>query len=357
MTPGLPMLAELIDALQNAHRVVISTHTRPDGDAIGSQLALGAFLRAKGKQVWMINADPVPYNLEWLPGADAIRVYDHSVELVEAMASADAVIIVDTNAVSRLGTPGNQLKGASGRRILIDHHTDPETWFDLTYRRESASSTGELLYELMAGGDLAGITAEAAVALYVAILTDTGSFRFAQVTPTLHRMTADLLERSAMNPSDIYARVYDRKSPEGMKLLASVLSTQQLHFDGRVGMLLVTQQMLEDTGAPVEETDGFVNMLLSIEGVAVALLFTETAKGTKISFRSKGDWEVHRWAQHFGGGGHRNAAGAFVKARLDDTIQQTINTAPRFLDVQASEDGPELSEEDAAYLAMLGGGS
>jgi phosphoesterase RecJ-like protein len=351
------MIAELIEALQKAERVVISTHTRPDGDAIGSQLALASFLRAKGKQVWMINSDPVPYNLEWLPGAEEIRIYDHSVALVEAMASADAVVIVDTNALSRLGTPGNQLKGTSGRRILIDHHTDSETWFDLVHRRESASSTGELLYELMAGWDLSAITPEAAISLYVAILTDTGSFRFAQVTPTLHRMTADLLERAGMNPSDIHARVYDRKSPEGMKLLASVLATQELRFEGRVGSMAVTQQMLEDTGAPVEETDGFVNMLLSIEGVMVALLFTETAKGTKISFRSKGDWEVHRWAQHFGGGGHRNAAGAFVKARLQETIQQAFETAPRYLAVEAPDEETALSDEDAAYLAMLGGGA
>jgi phosphoesterase RecJ-like protein len=279
------MIAELIEALQKAERVVISTHTRPDGDAIGSQLALASFLRAKGKQVWMINSDPVPYNLEWLPGAEEIRIYDHSVALVEAMASADAVVIVDTNALSRLGTPGNQLKGTSGRRILIDHHTDPETWFDLVHRRESASSTGELLYELMAGWDLSAITPEAAISLYVAILTDTGSFRFAQVTPTLHRMTADLLERAGMNPSDIHARVYDRKSPEGMKLL------------------------------------------------------------------------VHRWAQHFGGGGHRNAAGAFVKARLQETIQQAFETAPRYLAVEAPDEETALSDEDAAYLAMLGGGA
>ena len=351
------MIAALIDVLQKAERVVISTHTRPDGDAIGSQLALGAFLEAKGKQVWMINSDPVPYNLEWLPGAKRIRVYDHSVDLVEAMASADAVIVVDTNAVARLGTPGNQIKGASGHRILIDHHTDPETWFDHVHRRESASSTGELLYELMAAWDLDAITADAAVSLYVAILTDTGSFRYSQVTPTLHRMTADLLERAAMNPSDICANVYDRKSPEGMKLLAAVLATQQLHFDGRVGTMAVTQQMLEDTGAAVEETDGFVNMLLSIEGVSVALLYTETARGTKISFRSKGDWEVHRWAQHFGGGGHRNAAGAFVKSRLDDTVQQIIDSAPRFLDLGVQEEDSSLSDEDAAYLAMLGGGA
>lgn len=347
------MVADVVHVLNEAERVVISTHTRPDGDAIGSQLALGFFLKAKGKQVWMVNSDPVPYNLEWMAGVDEIRVYDHSVELVEAIAQADAVVVVDTNALNRLGTPGNQLKGSSAKKVLIDHHTDPENWFELEHRRETASSTGELIYELMAAWDLAGITKEAAIALYVAILTDTGSFRYSNVTPMLHRMTADLLERGDINPADVHGLVYDQKSAEGMRLLSAVLGTQQLFFEGRMGTMTVTQQMLEDTGASVEETDGFVNMLLAIDGVQVALLFTETAKGTKISYRSKGSWEVHKWAQHFGGGGHRNAAGAFLKSSLEDALQHTLNTAPKFLDVAPPEDGPVLSEEDAAYLAML----
>jgi len=350
------MVADIVQVLKNANRVVISTHTRPDGDAIGSQIALGTFLSAKGKDVWMINSDPMPYNMEWLPGSKEVKVYDHSVEIVEAVKTADAVVVVDTNTAHRLGTPGNQLKGSDGTKILIDHHTDPEDWFDMSHRRETASSTGELIYELMAGWDLSGITSEVAQALYVAIMTDTGSFRFSNVSPMLHRMTADLLERADTDPAWMHSMVYDRKSPEGMKLLAAVLSTQQLYFDGTVGTMVVSRQMLEDTGAPVEETDGFVNMLLSIEGVRVAMLMTETARGTKISFRSKGDWEVHKWAQSMGGGGHRNASGAFRGESLEDTMQYVLNTAPKYLDVKKSDPDAELSDEDAEYLAMLSGG-
>jgi phosphoesterase RecJ-like protein len=350
------MVADLVQILKNADRVVISTHQRPDGDAIGSQVALGHFLRDKGKQVWMINSDPVPYNLEWMPGSSDVQVYVHSLDQVEAIASADAIVVVDTNAMGRLGRPGKQLKGSSGQKILIDHHTDPEDWFEISHRRESASSTGELIYELMAAWDLSGITSEVAKALYVAIMTDTGSFRFASVSPALHRMTADLLERSDLGPAEMHALVYDRKSPEGMRLMAAVLSSLQLHYGGVVGTMLVTRQILADTGAPVEETDGFVNMLLTIEGVSVALIMTETAKGTKISFRSKGDWEVHKWAQSMGGGGHRNAAGAFVQDGLDSTLKTVMQSAPRFLKLDQSADSSELSVEDADYLAMLGGG-
>lgn len=350
------MVADLLKILKDANRIVISTHTRPDGDAIGSQMALGHFLRDKGKEVWMINADPVPYNLEWIRGSSDVRVYDHSLELVEAIASADAVVIVDTNALNRLGKPGNQFIGSGGKKVLIDHHTDPEDWFDVSHRRETASSTGELLYELMAAWDLDGITSDVAAALYAAIMTDTGSFRFSNVSPALHRMTAVLLERTELTPADMHSLVYDRKSAEGMRLMAAVLSSLQLHFEGVVGTMQVTRKMLADTGAPVEETDGFVNMLLTIEGVQVALIMTETAKGTKISFRSKGGWEVHKWAQSMGGGGHRNASGAFVQDSLDNTFTSVLASAPDFLNLDQPESSSELSAEDADYLAMLGGG-
>ncbi|MDA0683726.1 MAG: bifunctional oligoribonuclease/PAP phosphatase NrnA [Bacteroidetes bacterium] len=348
------MIGDIVPLLTNAKRVVISTHTRPDGDAIGSQLAIGAFLEQRGTEVWMINSDPVPYNLEWMQGVDRIRVYDHSLDLVEAIASADVVIVVDTNAASRLGTSGNQLKAANGKKVLIDHHTDPEDWFDFSHRREDASSTGELLYELMAGWDLSGITPAVAEPLYVAIMTDTGSFRYSNVTPVLHRMTADLIERGELDAAHIHGQVYDRKSMEGLRLMSAVLGTMQLHFDGLVGTMVVTRQFLADSGASVEETDGFVNLLLSVEGVQVALMFTETAKGTKISFRSKGNWHVHKWAQSLGGGGHRNASGAFQHSSLDETVQKAVNTASRFLDLPESGPGPELSEDDVEYLAMLG---
>jgi len=350
------MVADLIPILERADRVVITTHTRPDGDAIGSQVALGHFLRDKGKEVWMINSDPSPYNLEWIPGSSDVLVYDHSLQQVEAIASADAVVVVDTNAVNRLGKPGSQIQGSSAKKLLIDHHTDPEGWFDLSHRRETASSTGELLYELMAEWDRDGITSDVAIALYVAIMTDTGSFRFSNVSPALHRITADLLDRASMDSAQMHSLVYDRKSAEGLRLMAAVLSSLELHFDGAVGAMVVTRQMLEDTGAGAEETDGFVNMLLTIEGVHVALIFTETAKGTKISFRSKGDWEVHKWAQSLGGGGHRNAAGAFVQESLEKTIASLLASAPRFLNIEQPESGSDLSAEDADYLAMLGGG-
>ncbi|MBT4052228.1 MAG: bifunctional oligoribonuclease/PAP phosphatase NrnA [Bacteroidetes Order II. Incertae sedis bacterium] len=346
------MPATIVSALKDAQRVVITTHTRPDGDAVGSQLALGHFLKGQGKDVLMVNQDACPYNMEWLPGVGDIQLYKGSLAQVEFIAKADLAIVLDTNAASRIGTVGPQFKGTSALKVLIDHHTDPESWFDLMYRKETASSTGELLFDLFEAWDLDAIDYQVAAPLYVAILTDTGSFRFSSVTPRLHRVVAELIERGSLDVADLHAQVYDKKSREGLQLMSKVFSTIETHFDGAVGSMVVSRRFLADTGAPVEETEGFVNHLLTIEGVRIALIFTETAGGTKVSFRSKGDYHVHKWAQAFGGGGHRNASGAFIKEPLEQAMKKAINAAPRYTSVQ-DEDQESLSAEDAAYLSSL----
>ncbi len=347
------MSEAIVSALRKARRIVISTHTRPDGDAIGSQLALGNYLKRQGKEVMMLNQDPSPYNLEWMPGADHIELYDGSLRQVEFIAHADVAMILDTNVQERLGTVGKQMRDTTATKILVDHHTDAENWFDLTWKRESASSTAELLFELFEQWDLDVIDYDVAAPLYVAMMTDTGSFRFSNVTATLHRMVAELLDRGHIDTSVLHAEVYDKKSIEGIKLLSSVLSSIELHYDGRIGTVVVTRRMLSDSRASVEETDGFVNQVLSIEGVLVALIFTETERGTKISFRSKGENHVHKWAQSYGGGGHRNASGAFIVGTLDNAFRKAIASAPHFIDLPTLETSSELSDEDAAYLNSL----
>lgn len=343
----------IVNALKNANRIVVTTHTRPDGDAIGSQLALGNFLRGKGKQVLLVNQDPSPYNLEWLPESDSIQLYDGSLTQVEFIAKADVAVILDTNVEHRVGTPAKQIRGSEAIKILVDHHTEPETWFDQEWRRESASSTAELLFELFDAWDVDAISYDVAAPLYVAIMTDTGSFRFSNVNAGLHRIVATLIEKGGLDPSIMHAEVYDKKSIEGIKLFSKILSTIELHFNGLVGTVLVTRRMLQETGASIEETDGFVNTVLSVEGVRVALIFTETERGTKVSFRSKGDFHVHKWAQRFGGGGHRNAAGAFLPGSLEDVFKKTLSVAHKFVSVPESGKEDVLTDEDAAYLNSL----
>lgn len=345
--------AAVVNTLKGARSVVISVHTRPDGDAIGSQLGLGLFLEAAGKDVLMLNADGHPYNMDWLPGSEKISKYDGRLGQLKALAGADVIVVADTNAVHRIGDHGKIIREGSATTILIDHHPDPENWYDMTYRRESASSTGELIFEILSEWDADLIDDRIATSLYTAIMTDTGSFRYSNVTPELHHVAAELIQRGQLDVSHIHAEVYDKRSPEGIRLMGRILDTLDLRFEGQLGMMAVTRSALADTGAPVEETDGIANQILSIEGVRVALLLTETERGTKISFRSKSTDHVHSWARSLGGGGHRNASGAFVHKSLDETIRIVVESAPRFISFDVSEASDTLSDEDTAYLSAL----
>ncbi len=350
------MIEDVLPLLLEKKRFVITTHVRPDGDAIGSQLALGQFLRKLGKQVAMINNDALPDNLAWLPGADAIEIFNSSVAHHEHIGEADVIVVVDTNALNRVGKKlARPVKNSGALKVLIDHHTEPETWFDHTYICDTASSTAELIYELITAHNADLIDSSIAQALYAAILTDTGSFRYSSVTPTVHRIVADLLERGSVAPAAVYAALYEMRSPQWVRLLSQVLDTLTLRFDGVLSYLIIARRVLQDTGGTTEDTEGFVSYGLAIEGVRVALIFTETLRGTKVSFRSKGDLHVHEWARAFGGGGHRNASGAFIRRPLEVVIDTVMASAPRYLGLSDAEPGNDgvLSPEDADYLSTL----
>lgn len=348
------MLDDVLPLLRDNARFFLTTHLGPDGDAAGSQLALGHFLQQRGKDVAMVNADDLPYNLEWLPGSDAIEVFEGSLDQRRAIAEADVAIVLDTNGAERLGKVGPLVQQSEAVKLLIDHHREPEPWFDQYFVRESAAAAGELVYELIDALDPSLIDTEIATGLYTAIMTDTGSFRYSSVTPRIHRIIADILERGGIEAAPIHERIFDRKSMQGLRLLGRMLNRIRLRYDGQVAYSVVTQRMVRDTNASWDDKEGFVNYVLSIEGVKAALLFSETNDGSKISFRSEADVAVDAWARHFDGGGHRNASGAYVKGVFDEVIERVIDAAPRFLDLEGA--GPNeyrLSEEDSSYLQTL----
>lgn len=347
------MLERLISLLDEKQRFFITTHIRPDGDALGSQLALGQFLKKLGKEVALINSDPPPYNLDWLPGIDSIEVFDGSMSQRESIGKADVVLILDTNSYERLGKLSGPVKGSSGVKVLVDHHTNPENWFDLKHARETASSTGELVYEIIAGHDAGLIDTSIATTLYTAIMTDTGSFRYSHVSPQLHRIVADLLERGDITPTPIHTAIYDTRSMQSLRLLGRVLESMTLLYEGQVGYVVISQRILRDTGAGNDDTGGFVNYVLSVEGVRAAVLFYETDTGTKMSFRSKGDTYVNEWARAFGGGGHRNASGAYLTRPLDEAIDMVMSVAPRYIHLEQEESENDLSADDMSYLSSL----
>jgi len=347
------MIQNVQALIHGANRFVLTTHARPDGDAIGSCLAFAHYLRKKGKEVAVINCDPTPFNLEWLPDSDSIMVYDGSLTQLKLLADADVVAILDANGQGRLGRFGESVRKSTATKLLIDHHTAPESWFDHSFARESASSTGELIFELIEADDLGVMDYAIAACLYAAIVTDTGSFRYSNVTPRLHQVVAEIIERGELDPSIIHAQIWDRKSVGSLHLLSRLLQSIRLSHQGQISHSVISRAMLDECEASIEETDGYVNWGLSIEGVRTTILFTETLRGTKASFRSKGSDHVHKWAQALGGGGHPNASGAFVRKPLDETIQHVLAQAPRFLSLEGGESNEELSQEDQDYLSML----
>ncbi len=354
------MLDDVRTLIRENERFFVTTHLSPDGDALGSQIALGGFLEKLGKSVAMINSDELPYSLDWMPGADRVEVFDSSLHQHEALAEADVVFVLDTNDEERLGRLGSMVRGAAATTVLIDHHLEPEQWFDVQFVRNTAAATGELIYEIIEHIDPDLIDREIATGLYTAIMTDTGSFRYSSVTPRLHRVVADVLERGDIQPAPIHETIYDRKSMPGLRLLGRMLNRIRLRYNGQLGYSVVTQRMVEDTGATWDDKKGFVNYVLSIEGVKAALLFSETDDGAKISFRSEADVRVDEWARHFDGGGHRNAAGAYVKGpSFEEVIEQVIEAASEYISFDSHHTpGGDLSPEDRSYLkALLEGAS
>ncbi len=346
-------MSDFLERLLSHQHYAITTHIRPDGDAIGSQLALGRFLRKLGKEVVLVNADPAPDNLAWLPGADDIWVFDGSLAQRERIDQATAFIIVDTNGKERIGRVAGPLEAGRAETFLIDHHTNPETWFTHAHVQDTASSTGEMIYDLIAAHDASLIDTPLAEALYTAIMTDTGSFRFNSVTPHVHRIVADILERGDITPAPIHTALYDARSLTGLRLLARSLDTITLVHGGQVAYMLVELRTMQELGASSDETEGFVSYALSIEGVQAAVIFLETAKGVKMSFRSKADTYVHEWARHFGGGGHRNASGAFVTKPLRALVREVMAAAPRFLGIGSGASAEDPTDDDADLLALL----
>ncbi len=349
------MLDDVLALVRENERFFITTHLGPDGDALGSEIALARFLQELGKTAAVVNSDESSPNLDWMPGIEDVDVFDGSMHQRESLAEADVVFILDTNDEERLGKVGSMVRDSTATTVLVDHHLEPEQWFDIEFIRDTAAATGELIYEMIEAVDPSLINEEIGTALYTAIMTDTGSFRYSSVTPRLHRIVADILERGEIEPAPIHETIYDRESMPSLRLLGRMLNRIRLRYDGQLAYSVVTQRMVEDTNASWDDKKGFVNYVLSIEGVKAALLFSEVDDGSKISFRSEADVRVDEWARSFGGGGHHNAAGAYVKRpTFKEVIDDVVEAAGRFIEFDAPypTEG-ELSQEDAAYLETL----
>jgi phosphoesterase RecJ-like protein len=294
--------------LEDNHRFILTTHANPDGDGLGSEVALLHHLRRRGKEVRLVNPSPFPANLRFLdPEEQAIVVPDG--DEGSALPPADGVVILDASNWTRMLSLGRRLRERGTPTLTIDHHPETrEPAGEIRLIDTGAAATGELVHRLVerAGGPW---HAEIVDAIYVAILTDTGSFRFSNTTPETHRIAADLIERG-VRPRSLYRRVYEQSSPARLRLLGEILSNLCVEEEGRLVHYLVTPDMLERHGATRADLEGFVDYTYLIATGEVGVQFVATRDGrTRVSLRSKGKYNIGRIAEQLGGGGHIHAAG------------------------------------------------
>jgi phosphoesterase RecJ-like protein len=320
----------LLTLFDRAQSFVLTTHVHPDGDGIGSALALAASLRARGKSVAIINHSPTPAVFRWLDPGGSIRVYEEERDR-PAILTADALIVVDTNHPDRLRSLGPAVLESRAVKVCIDHHLDPHPFASLTVIDTEATSTGEIVYHLLVRLQGPDLPAPVATALYCAIMTDTGSFRYPRVNAGTHRIVARLIECGA-DPVAIYTAVYEQWSEGRIRLLGETLAGLRTGSDGRLAHVSITRDMLARTGTREEDTDNFTTYPMSIAGAEIGILFLEMPSGVKISFRSRGEIPINRLAQDFGGNGHKNAAGArILDAPLASVRERILAAASAYL--------------------------
>jgi phosphoesterase RecJ-like protein len=307
VTAPVPVPADLITAIHTSQRFVICGHARPDGDAIGSVMAMAAALRALGKrEVRTVSADPAPAPFLALPDMSSFEV----VRKVDAAGAT--VIVMESGTLARTGIEGLE----AGFVINIDHHLGNSAYGAINWFDESAAACGELVADLI---DALGVvwTPPIAQHLYVAVLTDTGSFRHSHISARTFELARRCVEHGA-DPVELYRLMYDSYSLGRLRLTGALLHAMELEDDGRIAVLRLTPEVHAETGSTPDESDGLINLPFTAGAVQAVLLLRQDGDGrSRVSLRSRGDVDVREVAQQFGGGGHRNASGFTSEEPLD----------------------------------------
>ena len=318
-------IQNLKESLAKPQKVIIIPHRNADGDALGSSLALKLFLRQKGHEVHVVSPNDYPSFLKWLPGESEVLKYNRTPKLArDTIRKADLIFTLDFNSLSRIEDLINIVKNASGDKIMIDHHEDPEDFALFQYSDTSMSSTCEMVYNVINLIDQTQFNIEIASCLYTGIMTDTGSFRYPSTTPKTHNAIAHLIEIGA-NGSEIHQKIYDSSSFNRLKLLGITLSNLIKIPNYPVVYMTLNQNELKSCDFKKGDTEGFVNYGLTLKDVIFSCIMIENESEGKIkmSFRSQGAFSVNDFAKtYFNGGGHNNAAGGMSFDNMQDTIER-----------------------------------
>ncbi len=316
------MFEEFIKKIKNHKHVGVISHVRPDGDCIGSQIALCSWLEKNGLTVSAFNDDDVPENMKWLQKNVKVEKPDAS-----RLAKCDLIILVDGNAAGRFGSFSDWIEKEENSVPvwMIDHHPNPFGDFEVSVSVDDASSTCELIYNLFWEHDPKQIDEHAAKAMYTGIITDTGSLQFESVTPDTVRAVASLLEYGDFKPNEVIEIIFSNKTENQLKLLSEALNTITLFADNQIAVMYVNTEMLEKTHTTQSDCEGFVTYPLSIANIKAAILFKDFYdEGVRISLRSRSIVNVNEWAGELGGGGHKKAAGAWHPGPLEKAIEDVV---------------------------------
>jgi len=298
--------------IQENNSFLLTTHVNPDADAIGSEMAFYYLLKKLGKEVTIINTSKTPYYLQFMDEENVIQYFDEE-KHKEIFDQVDVLLALDFNRGQRLVRMENLFRRSSKVKICIDHHEDPENFTDHLFTGTSFAATGQIIYNFIKQTSVVEIDLPIAEPLYAAVMTDTGSFRFDRTTAEIHYLAADLIN-IGVKPDDIYVKIYDTTRVGKIKLLGEAIQSLKLYGpNNSIAVMVITQEALQKNGADEADTDGFVNMCLTIDSVKVAVKFLELNEGFKVSLRSKGEISVQKIAAEFGGGGHRNASGIRIR--------------------------------------------
>ena len=327
------MLSQVVELIEKNNRFAITSHVRPDGDGLGSSLGLFWLLKALNKEADVVMRDAAPHAYQQLPGAEAIRVAprigDH----------CDAVFVIECSDVDRPGLDDLRDQFV----VNIDHHSTTELFGNINWIDSTAAAVGEMIYNLCKATGVR-VTKEIAECVYTALLTDTGSFHYSNTTERTFKIASELV-RIGVKPAKTAEAVFGSYEWPKIELLSQVLATVKRDPTGHVAWMWQTLAMQEQTHAQEEDADGFVNYPLVVGEVEATALFKETAPGIyRTSLRSKGDVNVARIAEQFGGGGHRNAAGCTLKGTSDQIEQQIV---PLLQDAIKRSNGSRDLTEDA----------
>lgn len=321
-------LDALITLLNSPQKIVITTHIKPDADALGSSLGLAGYLKLKGHDVVVIAPSDYPEFLHWMAGNADVVVYkdelkDHVAGLVDA---ASLIFCLDFSSLKRIEEVGALIKKSTAKKVLIDHHLNPEIEVDFMLWDVNASATAELVYDLIKSiGDIELLHPSLADCLYAGILTDTGGFKHSNTSAKVHRTVADLIDRGA-NVSLVNKIIYDNNSLNRLKLIGFALAERLVVMsEFNVAYFKLSKADLEKFNYQTGDSEGLVNYALSIKGIQMAAIMIEDIDKVKMSFRSFGDVSVNDLAsENFDGGGHKNAAGGVSRLSLDDTVEKFI---------------------------------